>query len=253
MDNDKKTIRLNKFLAQCGVASRRGADTLVFDGRVAINDIPAESPGEQVDPAQDTVLLDGKPVQQPRNSGNQVTIMMNKPTQVVTTVKDPQGRKTVMALLPREYRTARLFPVGRLDFFSEGLLLLTTDGELCHRLTHPKWHQPKIYLVTVRGTVSSRAVSVMEQGMKLAEGETLAPVKIRLTPPRAGTQQIEMTLNQGVNRQIRRMFRDLDMTILRLKRIRQGSLSLGTLKPGQCRTLDEKELNDLKESVGLVP
>lgn len=251
MNNEKKTIRLNKYLAQCGIASRRGADALVFAGRISINGTPAESPGLQVDPAQDKVLMDGKPVQNPCESVDQVTIMMNKPTQVVTTVKDPQGRKTVMAMVPREYRTSRLFPVGRLDFFSEGLLLLTTDGELCHRLTHPKWHLPKVYLVTVRGTVSPQAASTMEKGMKLAEGDQLAPVKIRLTPPRAGTQQIEMTLNQGVNRQIRRMCRDLGITILRLKRIRQGSLSLGTLKPGQSRTLETRELDDLKKAVGL--
>jgi len=252
MNNEKKTIRLNKYLAQCGVASRRGADTLVFAGRVEVNGIKAESPGDQIQPGQDVVHVDGKPARFSSGTDTGITILMNKPTQVVTTVKDPQGRKTVMDLVPKQYSDVRLFPVGRLDFFSEGLLLLSTDGELCHRLTHPKWHLPKIYLVTVRGTVARHAVKAIEQGMTLVEGDKLAPVKVRLSPSRAGTQQMEMTLNQGVNRQIRRMCRDLQITILRLKRIQQGPLGLGTLKSGQARELTPTEMKKLREAVGLT-
>lgn len=243
------TIRLNKYLAQCGVASRRGADELVFAGRVSINGKTADSPGIKVSQS-DEVRLDGKNVSTAQLATD-TTIMLHKPTQTVTTVKDPQGRPTVMDLLPEEIKQARPFPVGRLDFFSEGLLLLTTDGDLCHRLTHPKWHLPKVYQVTIRGKVPEEAIKIMESGMKLDEGEKLAPVKVRKLPQLAGTQMLELTLIQGVNRQIRRMCRDLNLTILTLKRVKQGPLSIGGLKSGKWRELTAKELQELKRAVGM--
>lgn len=243
-------IRINKFLAKAGVASRRGADALVADGRVSVNGKAVDSAGFKVNPATDKVAVDGKPVGGPADEN--ITILLHKPTQVVTTVNDPQGRKTVMDLLPEKIRKARPFPVGRLDFFSEGLLIMTTDGDLCHRLTHPRYHLPKVYNVTIRGKVSDFAIRTMEKGMTLSEGEELAPVKIKARNPVAGTQVIEMTLMQGVNRQIRRMFRDLDLTILRLHRVAQGPLRLErTLKAGNWRELTKDELSKLKKAVGL--
>jgi 23S rRNA pseudouridine2605 synthase len=177
--------------------------------------------------------------------------MLHKPVETVTTASDPQGRKTVLDLLPPEIRRQRPFPVGRLDFFSEGLLLLTTDGDLCYRLTHPKYHLPKVYVVTIRGSVPQRAVQAMRSGMTLKEGDKLAPAKVRLKKPVAGTQQLEITLIQGVNRQIRRMCEEFGLTILRLRRVRQGPVALGNLKPGAWRELTDEENAALKKDVGL--
>jgi 23S rRNA pseudouridine2605 synthase len=244
------TIRLNKFIAQCGVASRRGADDLVFAGRVTVNGETADSPGLQVDPATDKVVVNGKPIGLKNDTG-ELTLMLHKPVETVTTASDPQGRKTVLDLLPPEIRKKRPFPVGRLDFFSEGLLLLTTDGDLCYRLTHPKYHLPKVYVVTIRGSVPQKAVQAMRNGMTLKEGEKLAPAKVRLKKPIAGTQQIEITLIQGVNRQIRRMCDEFGLTILRLRRVQQGPLALGELKPGTWRELTHAETTALKKEVGL--
>ncbi|EGB13656.1 pseudouridine synthase [Pseudodesulfovibrio mercurii] len=249
-DAPSDTLRLNKFIAQCGVASRRGADEMVFAGRVTVNGATADSPGLQVDPARDEVAVDGKVIGQKASAGD-LTLLLHKPVETVTTASDPQGRKTVLDLLPPEIRKKRPFPVGRLDFFSEGLLLLTTDGDLCYRLTHPKYHLPKVYVVTIRGSVPQKAVQTMRQGMTLREGDRLAPAKVRLLKPIAGTQQLEITLIQGVNRQIRRMCEELGLTILRLRRVRQGPVALGDLKPGAWRELTSEETAALKRDVGL--
>lgn len=244
-------IRLNKYIAQCGIASRRKADDLVFSGLVKVNGETADSPGIKVDPTKDTVEVNGQILSLP-DEGKDTTILLHKTVETVTTAYDPQGRKTVMDFLPKDIRDLRPFPVGRLDFFSEGLLLLTTDGELCHRLTHPKWHLPKVYRVTIRGNAPDKAVKIMQRGMTLKEGDKLAPIKVELKKPVAGTQDIEMTLIQGINRQIRRMCDELGLTILRLKRIKQGPVELGDLKRGLWRELTAKELLALKKAVKLV-
>ena len=251
MPNTSALIRLNKFIAQCGVASRRGADELVFNGKVAVNGTVADSPGIKVDPDSDNVAVNGQTIALPGH-GQDVTVLLHKPVETVTTANDPQGRKTVLDLLPEDLRKLRPFPVGRLDFFSEGLLLLTTDGDLCYRLTHPKFHLPKVYRVTIRGTVPDSAVKTMRRGMTLKEGDKLAPAKVQLKKPLAGTQQFEITLIQGINRQIRRMCEELGLTILRLSRISQGPVSLGNLKRGQCRVLNDKEVLALKKAVKLA-
>lgn len=250
MPDDVSLVRLNKFIAQCGVTSRRGADDLVFGGRVAVNGQTADSPGIKVDPARDRVTVDGTPVGLP-GAEKDITIMLHKPVEVVTTARDPQGRTTVLDLLPPELVERRPFPVGRLDFYSEGLLLLTTDGELCHRLTHPKWHLPKVYEVTIRGSVPEKAIQTMQAGMILKDGDRLAPADVVLHAPVAGTQILEITLIQGLNRQIRRMCDELGLTILRLRRVSQGPVSLGGLKRGQWRELTDDELRQLKKAVRL--
>jgi 23S rRNA pseudouridine2605 synthase len=187
--NTPDTIRLNKFIAQNGVASRRGADELVFAGRVTVNGQKADSPGVQVDPDRDEVAVDGKRVGA-KAAPADITLMLHKPVETVTTAKDPQGRTTVLDLLPADIVDKRPFPVGRLDFYSEGLLLLTTDGDLCYRLTHPKYHLPKVYVVTVRGIVPPAAEAAMRKGMKLKDGVQLAPAKVLVKRPVAGTQQV---------------------------------------------------------------
>jgi len=180
-----------------------------------------------------------------------IPCVINKPIEVVTTASDPQGRTTVLDLLPEKYKKMRPFPVGRLDYFSEGLLLLTTDGDLCYRLTHPKFHLPKGYRVTVRGRVPDAVLKTMRSGMTLEDGEKLAPVLIDLKKYTDGKQILDMTLAQGVNRQIRRMFSESDITILKLRRTKQGPLNIGSLKPGKWRELTDRELAALKKAVQL--
>jgi len=244
----KVKIRLNKFIAQSGVTSRRGADELVFNGTITVNGIVADSPGIKVDPASDTVIFNGQPLRLP-SQGQALTIMLHKPIETVTTVNDPQNRQTVLDLLPREIQALRPFPVGRLDYYSEGLLLLTTDGDLCYRLTHPKYHLPKIYTVTVRGRIPEKMLHTMRSGMTLKNGEQLAPVHVVCQKPVAGTQTMELSLIQGINRQIRRMCDEFELTILRLHRIKQGPIELGKLKRGQWRELSSSEMLALKKAV----
>ncbi|QJB57738.1 pseudouridine synthase [Pseudodesulfovibrio sp. zrk46] len=250
MSQDTTAIRLNKFIAQCGISSRRGADELVFSGKVTINGTVADSPGIKVNPANDVVKVNGRPAKLPGGKGD-ITLLLHKPIEIVTTAKDPQGRKTVLDMLPSKIKEMRPFPVGRLDFFSEGLLLLTTDGDLCYRLTHPKYHLAKVYAVTIRGTVPERVIKSMRIGMTLEDGTILAPVTVEAKKPIAGTQVLEMTLIQGVNRQIRRMCAENGLTILRLKRIKQGPIDLGKLKRGEWRELSKRELASLKKAVKL--
>lgn len=253
-DTPSPLLRINKYLSECGVASRRGADELILAGRVQLNGVAVTEPGVRVDPKTDRVLVDGKPATHPAASSTGVrdlTLLLHKPVQVVTTRSDPQGRQTVFDILPQEYRNERLLHVGRLDFFSEGLLLLTTDGSLMNRLIHPRWHLPKVYHVLVRGAVSEIKLGIMRDGMTLKEGEKLAPVEVSVLRTDAGGVWLEMTLLQGLNRQIRRMCRDLGLTVLKLIRVRQGPLSLGSLNPGQCRPLTPEEVRGLRRAVGL--
>jgi 23S rRNA pseudouridine2605 synthase len=252
-----QAIRLNKALAQAGLCSRRAADDLILAGAVMVNGTVVASPGIRVDPAVDHVLVHGREVRLgPAHSSDHLYLVLHKPPGVVTTAHDPQGRKTVLELLPPNIRGRRPFPVGRLDLLSEGLLLLTTDGELALRMTHPRWEHPKVYHVRVRGRVTSEKLATMLDGMRLAEGDQLAPVRARViedrsprTPDNAVT--LEMTLRQGVNRQIRRMCRDLRLHILRLRRVSQGPIRLGDLPPGASRPLTNRELKALRASLDL--
>lgn len=250
------SLRLNKALADAGLCSRRKADELVFSGAVTVNGVVAASPGERVNPQSDTVCVHGKPVPLRAPSTAPCWLMLHKPVSVVSTVSDPEGRPTVLGLVPEQWRGRRLYPVGRLDFFSEGLLLLSDDGDLAHRLTHPRWHMPRVYHVLVRPegpNVPSKTLELFRKGMRLAEGDQLAPVPTKVLPTQASAGiLLEMTLHQGVNRQIRRMCRDAALTILRLKRMQQGPLYLGDLPPGQLRPLSQAELHALRSAVGLA-
>ena len=240
------SLRLNKTIAASGLCSRRKADEFILAGRVVVNGVPEVNPGRQVQP-HDVVSVDGRLLNAAQNF---CYLMLYKPVQVVCTVSDPEGRPTVMDYLPEDVRKLRLYPVGRLDYFSEGLLLLTNDGQLAQRLTHPRHHQPKTYEVLVRGAVSGAALSAMRRGMVLAEGEKLMPVEVDTHPVKSGTL-MRMVLHQGINRQIRRMCRDFGMTILHLKRIAQGPLELGRLAPGAARHLTTAEVAALKKSVAI--
>lgn len=239
--------RLNKVIAEAGYCSRRKADELIFAGRVSVNGGVETHAGRRIGP-EDSVSVDGKPISRTQQM---LCLMLNKPVQVVSTAADPQGRQTVLSLVARDHPGIRLFPVGRLDYFSEGLILLTNDGRLAQRLMHPRHHLPKHYEVLVRDVVTQKALQTMRSGMCLAEGEVLLPVEVTARSTASGCTLLRMILRQGVNRQIRRMCRDLGLTILRLRRVAIGPLQLGKLAPGQCRPLEESELAALRRAVGI--
>ncbi|PIE68810.1 MAG: pseudouridine synthase [Deltaproteobacteria bacterium] len=246
--HDPKTIRINKAIAQAGYCSRRKADELVSQGRVTVNGKVVTLPGLRIAPSKDVITVDGSRLPRP-GSHSATYLLLYKPRGTVTTAHDPQGRKTVLDLLPKQYREQRVFPVGRLDIASEGLLVLTTDGALTQKMTHPGYNHPKTYEVIVLGVVTQAMLGQMRQGMTLAEGERLRPVEVTILRTTRTQTILTMILRQGINRQIRRMCRDLGLKVLRLKRTRQGPLCLGDLKPGAFRELTRDEVGRLKKSL----
>ena len=244
-------LRLNRAIAMAGICSRRKADELIQAGRVAVNGEIVAEPGRRIDPRSDRVMVNGDPIAVPLPDAGHAYYLLHKPIETVTTASDPQGRTTVLDLLPQDIREKRPVPVGRLDYFSEGLLVLTTDGDLTHRMTHPSHHMDKVYEVKVRGDLGKRELNVMRSGMRLKEGEKLAPVQAEVLWAKGKSSLLRLVLGQGVNRQIRRMCRDLDLTVLKLKRVSQGPLSLGDLPPGKWRPLSKAEIRKLRRAVDL--
>ena len=238
--------RLDKIIAGTGKYSRREVKELVRQGRVIVDGRLASSPEEKVDADAACLLVDGQSLDCRRYT----YLMLHKPAGVLSARVDGR-QQTVLDLLPPELRKRDLSPVGRLDKDTEGLLLLTNDGELAQRLTHPRHHQPKTYEVLIRGSVPETALAAMRRGMRLDEGQALLPVDVEAKTAENGNTLLRMVLHQGVNRQIRRMCRDLGLTILRLRRVAQGPLALGNLKPGAARALTTGEVADLRQSVGL--
>lgn len=175
-------------------------------------------------------------------------LIINKPVQVVSTLNDPQGRTTLLDLIPEKYKVYRLFPVGRLDYFSEGLLILTNDGELANALMHPRYQHEKIYEVTVRGKVSEKELQSLKKGFLLEDRITLLPMEIVSYPLKNGETRLLFTLKQGINRQIRRIARQLGWIILKLKRVSEASIKLGKLKPGEYRELTIEEIKRLERT-----
>lgn len=237
--------RLQKYLARCGVASRRRAEALIATGGVSVNGQLVQEQGRQIDPSRDQVEVDGSPVRPPPGK---VYLALNKPTGVVSTTSDPWGRPTVANLLPA---TARLFPVGRLDADSEGLMLMTSDGELAHRLMHPRFGCSKEYLVLVRGRPGEATLERLRRGVLLEDGPT-APADVATTRTEAGRAWLRITLREGRKRQIRRMLAAVDLPVERLRRVRIGPLRLGALPTGAWRPLSEPEVAALRQSAGIA-
>lgn len=236
-------MRLQRFLARSGVASRRGSEDLMTAGRVAVNGVVARELGTKVDPATDVVTVDGKVVEP---SFGPVYLALNKPRGVMTTMSDPQGRPTVAELVPvSDY--PGLFPVGRLDFDTTGLLLFTTDGELAHRLLHPQWKVPKTYLALVDGKPDVCDVKTLRTGVPLDDGVT-APAEVRTVERRGSATLMEITIKEGRKRQVRRMFSAVSHPVLELERESFGPVALGDLKSGAWRLLTVEEVADLRAS-----
>jgi pseudouridine synthase len=236
------TLRIVRFLARCGAASRRDAADLVRAGRVMINGVVCADLSAQVDPARDVVLFDGKPLAlAPRD----VTLMLNKPPGVLVSRGDMRGRQTVYDLLPEEHRelASRLAYVGRLDFDTEGLLLLTTDGELVNRLTHPSHEVEKEYRVRASRELTVEEAQRFQEGVEIEGRKTQACRLTRLD--RDGRPAYAVVLREGRNRQVRRMFEALGVRVLHLKRVRIGRLTLGGLPPGHWRELGPEDFRRL--------
>lgn len=237
--------RLQKVLARAGLGSRRVCEELIADGRVTVNDDVAVL-GRRVDPERDAVALDGVPVVV---RDDLVHYLLNKPAGYVSTASDPEGRPTVVELVPA---TPRVFPVGRLDYDTEGLLLLTNDGELTHLLTHPSFGVVKTYLAEVEGNPSPAAVRRLREGVDLDDGRT-APARVKVVQRRADTSAIELGIHEGRNRQVRRMCEAVGHPVVRLVRTRIGPLRDGALEPGSWRTLTPSEVRRLYEAASKSP
>ena len=235
--------RLQKVLAHAGLGSRRAMEELIAAGRVKVNGRRARL-GDRVDPDNDEVEVDGSrvPLEQ-----DLVHYMLNKPAGIVSTASDPEGRPTVLALLDLP---TRVWPVGRLDTDSEGLLVVTNDGELTHRLTHPRYEVPKTYLAEVKGTVGSRAIKQLIAGVDLEDGRTNR-AKVALVEATRGGTLLEITITEGRNRQVRRMCEAVGHPVKRLVRTSLGPLQLGRLKPGTFRKLSLEEVRALYRACGL--
>ena len=242
--------RLQKFLARAGIASRRHAEELIAAGLVTVNGEVVREQGVRVRAGVDEVRLRGKIVQAPGDT--HLYLMMNKPINTMTTTDDPEGRRTVLDLLPAKWLSRRVYPVGRLDWDSEGLLLLTDDGELTLRLTHPRYALPKEYIALVAGEPTDAVLRRMERGLPL-EGETrpTAPARVRPLRVEGGDTWISVEIHEGRNRQVRRMFDAIGHQVLRLRRVRVGPLSLGGLESGETRELRSDEVAALCTAVGL--
>lgn len=231
--------RLQKLLSSCGVTSRRGAEEWILAGRVKVNGEVAQL-GEKADLERDRIEVDGKPL---KRDEQRVYLMLNKPRGYVTTLSDEKGRKNVAQLVSGCGK--RVWPVGRLDLDSEGLLILTDDGELTHKLIHPSHEVEKEYLVWVTGDVN-KGIPILSAPMEL-DGDRLAPAKVRKGRVSGGVTQLSITIHQGKNRQVRRMCAKAGLDVLRLKRIREGALELDrTLAVGKFRPLREEEVELLR-------
>jgi 23S rRNA pseudouridine2605 synthase len=225
-------MRLNAWLARAGVASRRGADELIKAGRVRVNGRPGEL--NTFVGAADRVELDGRPLAKQRLA----YVLLHKPAGVVTTARDPHGRPTVVDLVAHE---SRIVPVGRLDADTTGALLLTNDGELAHRLAHPRYEVEKVYVAEVEGDPDDAALLALEEGVELDDGRT-APARAR----RLGAGRVELTIHEGRKHQVKRMLAAVGHPVITLHRARYGPLDLADLEPGQSRELTPREVGSLR-------
>lgn len=238
-------VRLNKFLSQAGISSRREADRLITEGRIKVNNRVVRELGYKIDEQKDSIEIDGRKVNKEQTL---IYLMLNKPKGYLVTLKDAFGRPTVMNLLSNLKR--RVFPVGRLDYESEGLLLLTNDGELTHRLTHPSYNIKKTYLAKVKGEPDSAKLSKLEKGIVL-DGKKTAPAKVTLLESNPKRSLLRVEIHEGRKREVRRMFEFIGCRVLKLVRVDFAGLKIGKLKSGTWRFLRQQEIKKLKEQVNL--
>ncbi|MGP0594536.1 pseudouridine synthase [Nitrospira sp. T9] len=240
MAQAEKTVRLQKIIARSGVASRRKAEELIQHGLVTVNGETVMTLGTKVDPAVDHIKVEGRHL---KSRPPDMFLMLNKPVGYISTLHDPAGRPTIKALVPKP--SIRLFPVGRLDYDSEGLLLLTNNGDIAQACLHPAHHVHKTYLVKIKGILEEPEIQKLRHGLMLEDGPT-APAKVKKAGKAAANSWVEITIHEGRKHQVKRMFEQIGHPVIRLKRVQFGPLNLGTLPPGQTRYLTDKEANDLR-------
>lgn len=232
--------RLQKFLAHAGIGSRRSCEELILQGKVKVNGFIVTALGTKIDPDNDKVEIDNNII---KSKEDMVYVLLNKPDGYVTTSKDPQGRPTVIDLIKRVNK--RIYPVGRLDYQTEGLLLLTNDGELAYRLTHPKYKVKKVYQALVKGNPDEKTLQKLRKGIILEDGIT-QPAQVKILNKIKENTLLELAIHEGRNRQVRRMCKAINHPVLNLKRTQIGFLTLGSLPKGQFRFLTSKEIEQLK-------
>jgi len=246
---EKKTgpgQRLNRILSLAGISSRRKADELIQAGRVSINSLVVREPGCRALWGADTIAVDGTEIPGP---SARIYLLLNKPFGYVSTLRDPEGRPVVTDLLKGVKE--RVYPVGRLDFDTLGLLLLTNDGDLAHRLAHPRYRVPRTYKVTLEGTLSEDALHVLRKGMTLEDGFS-GPAKVTVIRREGQRSIIRMTIARGRSRLVRRMVEAVGYSVIQLLRTGYGIIELGNLKVGTYRYLETAEVEALRRAVGLV-
>lgn len=236
-------VRLQKYIAMCGVASRRNAETMITDGRVKVNNVRVTELGTKVEIGADKVMVDGKPV---KPTQKKYYIMLNKPAGYVSTVSDQFDRPTVLDLVKSEL-PARMFPVGRLDYETEGLLLLTNDGDFTYRVTHPKFHTNKTYIATIKGGITIPGLNKLRKGVKI-DNYVTSPAEVEMLDASAGMTTFKITIHEGRNRQVRKMFEAVGCKVAYLQRISIGKVELGNLPLGRWRHLTSHEINYLMNS-----
>lgn len=232
-------IRLQKFLADSGIASRRKAEELIKEGKIKVNGAIVTELGLKIDDNKDIVLFNNKKV---KKSEELEYLILHKPKGYITTVKDQFGRKSILELIDTENR---LFPVGRLDYDTSGLLIITNDGELTYKLTHPKHNVEKTYVALVRGIPSNDKLDKLKKGIKLEEFTT-APAKVKIIETKGPNAVLEIKIREGKNRQVRRMCEAIGHFVIELKRTAIGEIVLSNIKEGAYRSLSQKEIEYLK-------
>ena len=236
-------VRLQKLIAGTGQASRRKAEMMIAAGRVMVNGKVVTELGTKVDPARDHVKVDGKHLS---SAEPFVYLILNKPKNVMSTLDDPGGRPTVKDYL--HGISLRVFPVGRLDFDSEGLMLMTNNGDLAQALLHPRYHVPKTYLIKVKGILTDDKIRQVEQGVKLEDGMT-SPAMVKKIKKAEANSWLEVTIREGRKHQVKRMLESVGHPVIKLTRVKMGPLSLGSLASGEFRFLTDREANALRELV----
>ena len=234
-------VRLQKYIAMCGVASRRAAEELVSAGKVSVNGKRVTEQGVKVEVGADKITVSGEEIVPVTKN---YYIMLNKPVGYVSTAKDQFDRPTVTDLIKDEIK-ARLFPVGRLDYDTEGLILLTNDGDFAYRITHPSHNVEKTYVAAVKGGVTADKLNKLRRGITLSDGFVTSPAAVRILDAKAGQTFVEITIHEGKNRQVRRMFGAVSLKVAALKRVSISGIKLGNLPVGRWRHLTSHEISKL--------
>lgn len=235
--------RIQKILSRRGIASRRKAEEMIQEGMVTVNGVPAVL-GMKADPEKDHIKVRGKLISR---AGARVYLLLNKPVRCITALSDPEGRTTIKEFLPGI--KTRVFPVGRLDYNSEGLLLLTNDGDMANAILHPRSKIPKTYLVKIDGVLEEKDIQRLQRGIRLEDGMTV-PAGVKTVRRLTANSWIEVTIHEGRKRQVRRMLEQVGHPVIRLMRTRINGLQLGKLRPGQFRHLTPEEVKRLKRETG---